>query len=123
LLVTADAGHDGFLNAAEIASLDLSHTYLAVLSACDTATALERSSTNLGSLTSAFFVAGAPSVIGSLWQVEDQATTLLMLGFYRRFLDLGAAEALRQTMLDLRRDRRFVHPFYWAAFSLHGWDK
>lgn len=123
LLVTADAEHDGFLNAAEIASLDLSHTYLAVLSACDTATTLERSSANLGSLTSAFFVAGAPSVIGSLWQVEDQATTLLMLGFYRRFLDVGAAEALRQAMLDVRRDRRFAHPFYWAAFALYGWDK
>jgi CHAT domain-containing protein len=80
-------------------------------------------STNPGSLTSAFFVTGAPSVIGSLWQVEDQPTTLLMLGFYRRFLDLGAAEALRQAMLDVRRDLRFAHPFYWAVFSLYGWDK
>jgi len=123
LLVTADSGHDGFLNAAEIASLDLSHTYITVLSACDTAAVAEHGSTDLDNLMSAFLGAGAPSVMGSLWQVEDQATTLLMLGFYKRFLDVGAAEALRQAMLDLRMDHRFAHPFYWAAFALYGWDK
>lgn len=123
MLVTADARHDGFLNAAEITSLDLSRTYVAVLSACDTATAAEPSSADLGSLVNAFFGAGVPSVIGSLWQVEDQATTLLMLGFYKRLLELGAAEALRQAMLDMRMDHRFAHPFYWAAFALYGWDK
>lgn len=123
LLVTADTEHDGFLNAQEIASLELSHSYIAVLSACDTATAMERGSAVSDSLTSAFLGAGAPSVIGSLWQVEDQATTLLMLAFYKRFLEVGAAEALRQAMFDVRMDHRFVHPFYWAGFSLYGWDK
>jgi len=124
LLVTADAGHDGFLNAQEIVSLDLSRTYIAILSACDTATTVQRSSIVSGSsLISAFLGAGAPSVIGSLWQVEDQATTLLMIGFYKRFLELGAAEALRQAMFDVRTDPRFAHPFYWAGFSLYGWDK
>jgi CHAT domain-containing protein len=123
LLVTPDARHDGFLSAAEIASLDLSHTYIAVLSACNTATVAERGPTDLGNLMSAFLGAGSPSVIGSSWQVEDQATTLLMLGFYKRFLEVGAAEALRQAMLELRMDRRFAHPFYWAPFALYGWDK
>jgi len=124
LLVTADAEHDGFLNAAEIASLDLSHTYVAVLSACDTAaTAEQLDAADPGSLINAFLGAGAPSAIGSLWQVGDQVTTLLMLGFYRRFLEVGAAEALRQAMLDVRTDPRFAHPFFWAAFVLYGWDK
>jgi CHAT domain-containing protein len=124
LLVAADAKHDGFLNAAEIASLDLSHTYIAVLSACDTAaTAEQLDVADPGSLINAFLGAGAPSAIGSLWQVGDQVTTLLMLGFYRRFLEVGAAEALRQAMLDVRVDPRFAHPFFWAAFVLYGWDK
>src|SRR5262249_10108709 len=114
LLVTADDAHDGFLNAAEIAALDLSHTYVAVLSACETAVAEDGGSTDLGSLTNAFLGAGTPTVVGSLWQVEDYVTTLIMLGFYRRFLEVGAAEALRQAMLEVRADPRFAHPFYWA---------
>jgi len=123
LLMTADTGHDGFLSVSEITSLDLTQTYIAVLSACDTATVTEHSSADLSTLTSAFLGAGAPSVIGSLWQVEDQSTTLLMLEFYKRFLEIGAAEALRQAMLGVRMDRRFAHPFYWGAFALYGWDK
>lgn len=122
LVVAADATHDGLLNAGEIAELDLSHSYLAVLSACDTAV-IDAGAANLGSLANAFLVAGTPSVVGSLWQIEDQSTTLFMLAFYRRFLALGAAEALREAMLEVRANPRFAHPFYWAAFVLYGWDK
>jgi len=123
LLVTADAEHDGYLNELEIASLDLSHTYVAVLSACQSAVAAGNISNEPGSLTNAFLSAGVPSVIGSLWQVEDESTTLFMIEFYKRFLELGAAEALRMAMLEVRSNPRFTHPHYWAAFVLYGWDK
>lgn len=124
LLLAADGDHDGFLNAAEIASLDLSRTYIAVLSACETAVSESSGgSIDLGSITNAFLSSGVPSVIGSLWQVEDEATTTLMLEFYKRFLEVGAGEALRLAMLELKKNPRFEHPFFWAAFTLYGWDK
>ena len=124
LLVTADDTHDGFFSAAEIAGLDLSHTYVAVLSACETSVSDDSGrSIDLGTLTNAFLTAGSPSVIGTQWQVHDAATTKLMIGFYEQFLEVGAGEALRRAQLALRKDPRFAHPYYWGAFALFGWDK
>ena len=123
LMVGADASSDGFMSAAEIAGMDLSHTYLAVLSACETAVRADGATTDLASLTSAFMTAGVPSVIGSLWKVSDTSTTRLMLDFYREFLATGAGDALRRAQLALANDPRYQHPYYWAAFLLYGWDK
>lgn len=124
LLVTADDTHDGFLSAAEIAGLDLSHSYIAVLSACETSVAEDDGrSSDLGSITNAFLTAGTPSVLGTMWQVNDETTTLLMLDFYQQFLEVGAGEALRRAQLSIRKNPRFAHPYYWGAFVLYGWDK
>nr|MBA2542852.1 CHAT domain-containing protein [Deltaproteobacteria bacterium] len=113
LLVTADDAHDGFLSAGEIAGLDLSRSYIAVLSACETAVSEENGrSIDLGNITNAFLTAGAPSVLGSMWQVDDAATTTLMLDFYQQFLEVGAGEALRRAQLAVRKDARFTHPYY-----------
>lgn len=121
LLLTRTPGADGFLSAAEIARLDLSRTYLAVLSACETS--VDASGGSLGSISAAFLAAGTPTVIGSLWQVSDDATAALMLRFYERFLDLGSAAALRAAQLGLRKMPGRAHPFFWGAFALYGWDK
>jgi len=124
LLVTADDTHDGFLSAGEIAGLDLSRSYIAVLSACETSVSEDDGrSIDLGSITNAFLTAGAPSVLGTMWQVNDAATTSLMLDFYTQFLEVGAGEALRRAQLAVRKDPRFAHPYYWGAFVLFGWDK
>jgi len=124
LMVAAGSdGHDGFLSAAEIAGMDLSHSYLAVLSACETASTSDGSATDLASLTSAFMIAGVPGVIGSLWKVADTSTTRLMLDFYREFLASGAGEALRRAQLALAGRPEYRHPYYWAPFLLYGWDK
>ncbi len=123
LMVGADDfGNDGFLSAAEIAGLDLSHSYLAVLSACETAVTAE-GATDLASLTSAFMTAGVPGVIGSLWKVADTSTTHLMLDFYREFLASGAGESLRRAQIALASRAEYQHPYYWAPFLLYGWDK
>jgi CHAT domain-containing protein len=68
-----------------------------------------------------FAIAGARSVLMSLWQVDDQATQRLMAGFYRRYLTgTDKHQALRQAQAELRRTRRFAHPRYWAGFVLVG---
>ncbi|MBM4342305.1 MAG: CHAT domain-containing protein [Deltaproteobacteria bacterium] len=121
LILTRGAGADGHLTAAEISRMDLSHTHLVVLSACETT--LSGSDDALGSITAAFLAGGTPTVIGSLWQVSDDATARLMLRFYDRFLELGSAEALRAAQAAIRKDPRWQHPFFWAAFVLYGMDK
>jgi hypothetical protein len=121
---------DGFLSAAEIRALNLSDKYVVVLSACETNLSFEpEASDDLTSLGSAFLVAGAPSVVGTFWEVDDASTTELMLDFYANFLELGTAEALRRAQLGMRSRRTdadgrdFSHPAHWAPFALQGFDK
>jgi CHAT domain-containing protein len=65
---------------------------------------------------------GARSGIGSLWPVSDNATQKLLPAFYRYLKDQNTskAQALRQACLELIRDKRFAHPFFWSAFILVG---
>lgn len=112
---------DGALWAHEISSLHLAAD-LVVLSACDTALGSRIHGEGLVGLSHAFFQAGAPRVLVSLWRVDDQAAVDLMKHFYRGFLRQGlpAAEALRRAQLALRADPRWSRPFYWAGFVLQG---
>ncbi|MCE9593211.1 MAG: CHAT domain-containing protein [Planctomycetes bacterium] len=76
--------YPGLVTAEELASLDLSNCELAVLSACDTNVGIRRAGQGVASLQMALHLAGARSVITSLWKVPDEATKELMLDFYRR---------------------------------------
>ncbi len=91
---------------------------LLVLSACETARGDDRAT--LG-LTGIAIQAGTRSVLGTLWQVSDESTALLMGDFYNH-LRAGAtkAEALRRAQLALLADPNFRHPFYWAPYILVG---
>jgi len=111
---------DGYLSAEEIQYLDLSACELAVLSACETALGSARSGEGLMSLRRAFEVAGARTVVSSLWRVDDQASERLMRGFYENYWakGMGKAEALHRAKLDMIRDRR--PPREWGAFVLSG---
>jgi CHAT domain-containing protein len=64
--------------------------------------------------------AGARSALGSLWRIEDEATYRLIVAFYEQLRAPGVskAEALRRAQLELRRDLRFAHPYYWSPFLL-----
>ncbi|MCL4298820.1 MAG: tetratricopeptide repeat protein [Anaerolineae bacterium] len=111
--------HDGWLTVGEIYGLDLKKTDLVVLSACETNLGDLNEGDELVGLTRAFIFAGTPSVIASLWNVEDEATSLLMERFYTHLKDgLGKAEALRQAQLDMRQE--YPNPYYWAGFVLSG---
>jgi CHAT domain-containing protein len=62
-----------------------------------------------------------PSVVASLWQINDKATAELMARFYDEIARGRApAAALREAQLALSRDPRWSHPYYWAAFTLYG---
>ena len=109
--------NDGLLTANEIFDLDLK-AELVVLSACDTGRG-EITGDGVIGLSRSLIVAGAPSVVVSLWKVPDEATAFLMEQFYQN-LQQGSdkAQALRQAMLATRS--RYPDPLDWAAFTLIG---
>jgi len=109
---------DGRLEVQEIFGLDL-HASLVVLSACETALGKLTRGDELTGLTRAFIYAGTPSVITTLWEVNDRAAYELMREFYRN-LKAGQdkAVALRQAQLAMLERR--PHPYYWAAYQLTG---
>ncbi|HEV8200964.1 MAG TPA: CHAT domain-containing tetratricopeptide repeat protein [Candidatus Polarisedimenticolia bacterium] len=122
---TGVAGDDGLLTAEEIASLDLSGVRWAVLSACRTGVGTLRSGEGVLGLRRAFAIAGAGTLITSLWRVEDEATSAWMTALYRaRFRGLSSAASVRQAGLDLltaqRAAGRPVHPFFWGGFIAAG---
>ena len=92
---------------------------LVVLSACETGLGKEVKGEGLMSLMRAFMYAGASSVVISLWNVNDESASDLMIRFYRNLkTGMSKGEALRQAQLETINDNGF--PFFWAPFILVG---
>ena len=118
---------DGILTASEVATLDLAASDLVVLSACETGLGEISSGQGVLGLRRAFAIAGARTLVMSLWSVSDADTAKLMDGFYSRLLkrrkSLPAAEALREAQLEMLAEQRASgteRPFAWAAFIASG---
>ncbi len=112
---------DGFLRLTDIYNLRL-NAGLVVLSACETALGKEIKGEGIVGLTRGFMYAGTPTVVASLWKVDDRATADLMRRFYQKMLkeNLRPADALRQAQISMLRDKATQNPFYWAAFTVQG---
>jgi CHAT domain-containing protein/tetratricopeptide (TPR) repeat protein len=124
---TARTGRDdGILTAEEVAGLNLQGVEWAVLSACDTGAGQIKAGEGVFGLRRAFQIAGARTIIMSLWSVEDLATRAWMRDLYdARFnKHLTTSAAVREASLNTIRGRRArhqsTHPFYWAAFVAAG---
>ena len=122
----ANGGDDGILTAEEISSLDLTGVEWAVLSACDSGGGVTRAGEGVFGLRRAFQIAGARTVIMSLWAVDDQMArrwmeTLYAARFDRRGSTADAVrEASRSTIEARRRAGLSTHPFYWSGFVATG---
>ena len=111
---------DGILTAKEIAQLDFRGTDLLVLSACQTGLG-KVSGEGVFGLQRGFKKAGVNSILMSLWEVDDEATQLLMTQFYKSLTKgLSKTNALKAAQAAVRanKDRDFSSPYYWAAFIL-----
>ena len=97
-----------------------------VLSACDTGVGEVRTGEGVFGLQRAFTLAGAKTLVMSLWSVEDESARRWMRALYEaRLLEgMATAEAVREASLTVLRERRArresTHPFCWAAFVAAG---
>ena len=108
---------DGILTAREISKLDLRETNLVVLSACETGKGDIMQGEGVFGLQRAFKMAGAGTIVMSLWKVHDDATSLLMTHFYKNLTSGDEKhKALWKAMMDVKE--KYEDPYYWAGFII-----
>ncbi|HEV2851556.1 MAG TPA: CHAT domain-containing protein [Thermoanaerobaculia bacterium] len=123
LVLASGTDGDGFLTAREIYSVKLGATRLIVLAACDTGNEYVPGGEGVTSLARAFLAAGVPTVVASLWSVDDAATAKLSDEFHKKLLAGGdPVDALREAQLGMLRseNKKEQSPRAWAAFEVIG---
>ena len=114
-----EEAEDGLLTAEDVTGLDLLGTELVVLSACETGLGEVRAGEGVFGLRRSFELAGAQTLVMTLWKVPDQQTQELMEDFYRRILEgWPRAEALHEAQLAMKK--KYPEPLYWGAFICQG---
>jgi len=116
----------GVLSAGEMSAADLSHAGWVVLSACDSGLGPIGHTEGVFGMRRALRLAGARTVVMSLWEADDAVTADLMQALYRaRFVEHrnvpdAMAQAMRETLAARRSAHASTHPYYWAAFVGEG---
>jgi CHAT domain-containing protein len=121
ILFSSSPTDSGVLEAREIFRLDLGAVKLVTLSACESGLGKVSRGEEIVGFTRSFLSAGADSVIASLWPVADDSTEALMTKLYQELVagrDLGSA--MQAAQIEVQRNRRFAHPFFWAPFYVIG---
>lgn len=108
---------DGNLTARELMETHLTSS-LVVLSACETAAGRIAPGEGIVGMTWALFLAGCPTVVATEWKIESTSARHLVVALHRNIVARARppADALREAQLELMREARYAHPFYWAAF-------
>jgi CHAT domain-containing protein/tetratricopeptide (TPR) repeat protein len=126
LVFATSKGDQGLLFVQRIARLSFRHTRVVVLASCSTLRGHTAGVEGVPSVARAFLVAGVPSVVGTLWDVDDSETGPLVATFHARLVKgEPPMEALRAAQLEALRSpvSAFRHPSHWAAFALLGSGK
>ena len=136
LRLVGDEEEDGRLEVHELFGMDLPEASLVVMSACETGVSDITKGDELIGLMRGFIYAGTPSIVATLWSVDDRSTAELMGRFYGNLRRMTKVESLREAQVWLRgmREedaeaselagyavyREYSHPYYWGSFILVG---
>lgn len=148
IMLAKEKGDDGRLTVQEIFNMSLSNSSMVILSACETALGKIKSGDELIGLTRGFIYAGTPTIVATLWSVNDQSTAELMNNFYKNLKYYSKAGALRLAQVEMIQGKtgqgivrnaghiiksrkgkinyqlpskvEGSHPFFWAPFILVG---
>ena len=116
---TPSDSKDVLLFPSEVETLSISPA-LVVLSSCDSARGTVRADGVMG-MGRAFLLAGAQSVLTTLWKVPDESAGVFMQFFYQYLVDgLGTIHALQRATHSLRYFRKYSHYAHWGAYQLYG---
>lgn len=119
-----DIFYDGILQANEIYQLKFPQTRLVILSSCRSGLGDFTKGETMGALAQAFLAVKVPTVIASLWEVDDKSSSDLMYSFHNnhRLKSLDFAQSLRQAQCAMIQgsDKNKRHPYYWASFQVQG---
>jgi CHAT domain-containing protein len=121
VLAPGDPKEDGLWQAREIRQSRLAAD-LVTLSACETGAGRLQGEEGIMNLARTFLIAGAKSVVASLWDVDDRSTATLMTHFYQQIANgKDITQALRQAQLEMLTEfGADMQPYYWAGFTVIG---
>lgn len=121
LLADDNAGH-GACFLPDIFNLKLKTPTLVAISACESGLNRPSSGDDLIGFARGFFYAGAPSVLATLWRVNDKSTACFMEEFYNGLIhdNLTKSKALQLAIQKIKSMEEYRHPFFWAPFVLMG---
>ena len=103
----------------QLYGLELQSGSLVFLSSCQSAVGERNPGKEVTSLASAFFIAGASTVVASRWKIDDTATVDIVSAFYQALLE-GKSRGEALQVAELKAAEKRPHPYYWAGFSLFG---
>lgn len=113
-----DDVEDGTLTALELSNMNLGHVDMVVMSACESGLG-ETTGEGVFGLQRGFKLAGANTLLMSLWKVDDTATQMLMTEFYKHYLSGKSKQmSLHLAQESLRKSNEYSAPQYWAAFIM-----
>lgn len=119
---TQDSINDGFLNTYELYNLKL-NSRMAVLSSCNSGSGKLQRGEGVISLARGFIYSGCPSIVMTLWSVEDKSGVKLMTKFYESLLNgKSKSEALQDSKIEFIKnaDQLKAHPYFWSGYVVIG---